>query len=49
MISAGSIPMRLDEYTSIILSDGERCYIKELVPYTEEDERKENVEPDLNS
>lgn len=31
-------PYMLDEYTTVVLSDGERCYIKELVPYTKKDE-----------
>ena len=42
-------PYALDEYTTVVLSDGERCYIKELVPYNEEDEGEENGEPDVNS
>jgi hypothetical protein len=30
-------PYALDEYTTIFLSNGEHCVIKELVPYTEKD------------
>jgi hypothetical protein len=31
-------PYALDEYTTVVLSDGERCYIKELLPYINKDE-----------
>ena len=42
-------PYSLDEHTTVVLSNGERCYIKELVPYNEADEEKEKGDPDLNS
>ncbi len=29
-------PFELDEWTTLYLPDGERCYVKELTPYTEE-------------
>ena len=31
-------PYALDEHTTIVLSNGERCLIKELVPYNEEND-----------
>jgi len=33
-------PYALDENTTIILSNGDKCVIKELVPYTEKDTKK---------
>jgi hypothetical protein len=35
-------PYALDAHTTIVLSNGERCNIKELIPYNEEDEEEGN-------
>lgn len=34
-------PFELDQFTTVILPDGERCPIKELVPYTAEMEQQD--------
>jgi hypothetical protein len=36
-------PYALDKYTTIFLGDGERCFIQELVPYTEKDGAKDKT------
>ena len=36
-------PFELDKSTRIILPDGQRCYIKELVPYTAEMEKQDRA------
>ncbi len=37
-------PYELDESTNIVLSDGTRCAMRDLVPYSDEEERRDREE-----
>lgn len=37
-------PYELDSSTSIVLPDGRRCALRELVPYSDEEEKRDRVE-----
>lgn len=41
-------PFALDKNTIIVLSDGETCFFQDLVPYSEEDEEKEEGKSEEN-
>ena len=42
-------PFELDKFTTIILPDGQRCHIKELIPYTVEMEQQDKLKRNENS